>query len=144
MASAVLEVLPSFGQYLAAQSGRAIERLATTELFGSVGRLAGLRRLEDPAFLDRLNMAQRVSTSAPAQVFTSISGAVQSALTVTGFLAAAASAQPGDGADRACGHDSRDSAERAVARRRTAMINGISHGERRQYFYPTCCPACGS
>ncbi|MGH3158707.1 MAG: hypothetical protein ACRDNF_19310, partial [Streptosporangiaceae bacterium] len=48
VASGVLEVLPSFGQYLAAQSGRAIERLATAELFKAVGRLAGLRRLEDP------------------------------------------------------------------------------------------------
>src|SRR5665811_788508 len=81
-------LLPSFGQYLSAQSGRAIERLATTELFRAVGRLAGLRRLEDPAFLDRLNMAQRVSLSGPGQVFMSASGVVQSALTVTGFLTA--------------------------------------------------------
>ena len=135
VASAVLEVLPSFGQYLAAQSGRAIERLATTELFGSVGRLAGLRRLEDPAFLDRLNMAQRVSTSAPAQVFTSISGAVQSALTVAGFLAALLVLNPVMAVVVLAATIPGLAAEAGVARRHAAMLEGISHAERRQYFY---------
>jgi ATP-binding cassette subfamily B protein len=135
VASAVLEVLPSFGQYLAAQSGRAIERLATTELFGSVGRLAGLRRLEDPAFLDRLNMAQRVSTSAPGQVFTSISGAVQSALTVAGFLAALLVLNPVMAAVVLAATVPGLAAEAGVARRQAAMLEGISHAERRQYFY---------
>jgi len=55
---------------------------------GAVGRLAGLRKLEDPVFLDRLNTAQRVSMSGPGQVFNSAVSVVQSALTVTGFLAA--------------------------------------------------------
>jgi len=69
-------LLSPIGKYLGAQSGRAIERLATTELFGAVCSLAGLRRLEDPAFLDRLNMAQRVGMSGPGQVFMSVSAAV--------------------------------------------------------------------
>jgi ATP-binding cassette, subfamily B, bacterial len=134
-AGGVLEVLPSIGQYLAAQSGRAIERLATTELFGAVGRLAGLRRLEDPAFLDRLNMAQRVSMSAPGQIFTSISGAVQSTLTVTGFLAALLVLSPVMAAVVIAATVPGLAAEAGVARRRAAMLQKISHAERRQYFY---------
>jgi ATP-binding cassette subfamily B protein len=134
-ASGVLEVLPSFGQYLAAQSGRAIERLATTELFKALGRLAGLRRLEDPAFLDRLNMAQRVSTSAPGEVFTSISGAVQSALTVAGFLAALLVLSPVMAVVLLAATVPGIAAEAGVARRHAAMLEGISHAERRQYFY---------
>jgi ATP-binding cassette subfamily B protein len=134
-ASGVQEMLPAFGQYLSAQAGRAIERVAKAELFAAVGRLAGLRRLEDPAFLDRLNMAQRVAMDGPSQVFASAAGMVQSALTVTGFLAAllvfsrvmalvvVAAMIPGI------------VAEASIARRRAAMLKGISHAERRQYFY---------
>jgi ATP-binding cassette subfamily B protein len=134
-AGGVLEMVPAFGQYLGAQSGRAIERLATTELFGAVGRFAGLRRLEDPAFLDRLNMAQRVSTSAPGQVFTSISGAVQSALTMTGFVTALLVLSPVMAAVVLAATVPGLAAEAGVARRRAAMLEGISHAERRQYFY---------
>jgi ATP-binding cassette, subfamily B, bacterial len=134
-ASGLQGVLPSFGQYLAAQSGRAIERVATTELFGAVGRLAGLRRLEDPAFLDRLNMAQRVSTSAPGQVFTSISGVVQSTLTVIGFLAALLVLNPVMAVVVLAATVPGLAAETGVARRHAAMLEGISHAERRQYFY---------
>jgi len=134
-ASGVQGILPSFGQYLAAQSGRAIERLATMELFGAVGRLAGLRRLEDPTFLDRLNMAQRVSMSGPGQVFTSVSGAVQSALTVTGFLVALLVLSPVMAVVVLAATVPGIVAEAGVARRRAAMLAGISHAERRQYFY---------
>jgi ATP-binding cassette subfamily B protein len=135
VASGVLGVLPSLGRYLAAQSGRAIEQLATTELFGSVGRLAGLRRLEDPAFLDRLNMAQRVGLYGPGQVFTSLAGVIQSALTVTGFLAALLVLSPLMAVVVLAATIPGIVAEASVARRRAAMLEGTSHAERRRYFY---------
>jgi ATP-binding cassette subfamily B protein len=135
VASGVLGVLPSLGRYLSAQSGRAIERLATTELFGSVGRLAGLRRLEDPAFLDRLHMAQQVGLYGPGQVFTAISGLVQSALTVTGFLAGLLVLSPVMAAVVLTAAVPALAAEASVARRRAAMFSGTSHAERRRYFY---------
>jgi ATP-binding cassette, subfamily B, bacterial len=134
-ASGLQGVLPALGQYLAAQSGRSIERLATTELFGAVGRLAGLRRLEDPAFLDRLNMAQRVGMSGPAQAFTSAVAAVQSALTVTGFLAALLVLSPLMAAVVLAATIPGIVAEAGIARRYAAMLAGISHAERRRYFY---------
>jgi ATP-binding cassette, subfamily B, bacterial len=133
--SGVLGVLPSVGRYLVAQSARAIEQLATTELFGSVGRLAGLRRLEDPAFLDRLNMAQRVGLYGPGQVFTSLSGVIQSALTVTGFLAALLVLSPLMAVVVLAATIPGIVAEASVARRRAAMLEGTSHAERRRYFY---------
>jgi len=128
-------VLSSWSQYLAAQSGRAIERLASTELFAAVGRLAGLRRLEDPDYLDRLNMAQRVGMSGPAQAFTSAVAAVQSALTVTGFLAALLVLNPWLAAVVLAATVPGIVAEAGIARRYAAMLAGISHSERRQYFY---------
>jgi ATP-binding cassette, subfamily B, bacterial len=134
-AEGVQGILPSIGQYLNAQSGRATERLATSELFGAVIRLAGLRRLEDPAFLDRLNMAQRVVMAGPGQLVTSAAGIVQSALTLAGFLAALLVFSPVMALLVAAATVPAIFAEASVARRRAAMLEGISQAGRRQYFY---------
>jgi ATP-binding cassette subfamily B protein len=136
-------VLPYLGQYLTAQSARAIERLATAELFGAVGRLAGLRRLEDPVFLDQLNMAQRVSMSGPGQVFNSAIGVVQSALTLTGFLGALLVLSPVMAVVVLVATIPGIFVEVRVARRRAAMLEGISHAERRQYFYANLLSSLG-
>jgi ATP-binding cassette, subfamily B, bacterial len=128
-------LLPYVGQYLSAQSARAIERVATGELFGAVGRLAGLRKLEDPVFLDRLNTAQRVSMSGPGQTFSSAVSVVQSALTVTGFLAALLVLSPVMAVVLLVATIPGIFAEVGIARRRAAMLEGISHSARRQYFY---------
>jgi ATP-binding cassette subfamily B protein len=72
-----MSLMPYLSQYLSAQSGRAIERHAIAELFEAVGRLTGLRRLEDPAFLDQLNLAERVALSGPGFIFTSATQVAQ-------------------------------------------------------------------
>jgi ATP-binding cassette, subfamily B, bacterial len=128
-------VLPYLGQYLSSQSARAIERVATTELFGAVGRLAGLCRLEDPVFLDRLNLAQRVGISGPGQAFNSAVGVAASALTLTGFLAALLVLSPVMAVVLLVATIPGIFVEVGVARRRAAMFEGISHAVRRQYFY---------
>jgi ATP-binding cassette, subfamily B, bacterial len=128
-------VLPYLNQYLTAQSARAVEQLATTELFGAVSRLEGLRRLEDPAFLDRLNMAQRVAISGPGQAFNSAIGVVQSALTLTGFLAALLVLSPAMPVILLVATVPGIFVEVGIARRRAVMLEGTSHAQRRQYFY---------
>ena len=130
-------ILPYLGQYLTAQSARAIERVATTELFGAVGRLAGLRRLEDPVFHNRLNMAQRVGMYGAGQAFSSAASAVQSGLTLAGFLAALLVLSPAMAAVLLTATVPCLIVDLGIARRRAAMIEGISHAERRQYFYAT-------
>ena len=134
-AGGVQQVLPAVAQYLSAQSGRAIERLAKSELFAAAGRLAGLRRLEEPAFLDRLNLAQRVAIDGPSQVFAGVTGVIQSALTVTGFLAALLAFSPVMALVVVVAMIPGIFAEMSIASRRAAMLRGISHAERRQYFY---------
>src|ERR1700677_364798 len=64
----VTAVLPSIGRYLSAQSGRSVQREATSRLFAAVTRLSGLRSLEDPAFQDKLRFAQQAGASGPGQV----------------------------------------------------------------------------
>lgn len=134
-AGGVQQVLPAVAQYMSAQSGRAIERLAKSELYAAIGRLAGLRRLEEPAFLDRLNLAQRVAIDGPSQALASVTGVVQSALTVTGFLAALLAFSPVMALVVVAAMIPGIFAETSLARRRAAMLRGISHAERRQYFY---------
>jgi ATP-binding cassette, subfamily B, bacterial len=128
-------VLPYLSQYLAAQSARAIERVATAQLFGAVSRLSGLRKLEDPLFLDRLNMAQRVSMSGPGQAFNGALAVGQSALTVTGFLVALLVLNPVMAAVLLVATIPGIFVEMGIARRRAAMMEGISQASRRQYFY---------
>ncbi len=137
-------VLPYLSQYVSAQSARAIERVATAELFEAVGRLEGLSRLEDPAFLDRLNMAQRVSMAGPGQVFNSTVSGIQSGLTVGGFLAALLVLSPVMAGILLAATIPAIFVEVGVARRRAAMLADTSHSSRRQYFYAnllSCLPA---
>lgn len=134
-AGAAAAILPYLEQYLTAQSGRAIERVATAELFAAVGRLAGLRKLEDPTFLDRLNMAQRMSMSGPGQVFNSMVSVVQSMLTLAGFLAAVLVLSPVMAVVLLVATIPWIIVEVGVARLRAATFQEISHAERRQYFF---------
>lgn len=135
VAGGVAAVLPSLSQYLTAQSARAIERLTTMELFGAIAGLAGLRKLEDPVFLDRLNMAQRVGMAGPGQAFNSATTVVQSALTVTGFLGALLVLSPVMAVILVVATIPWILVEVSIARRRAAMFEGTSQAERRQYFY---------
>ncbi len=135
VAGGLQAVIPYLGQYLAAQSGRAIERHVTVELFTAVGRLPGLRNLEDPGYLDRLNTAQRAGMSGPGQIFTGMTGAVQSALTLSGFLAVLFVLNPVMALIVMAATIPGIFAEFGIARQRAAMFTGLSQSERRQYFY---------
>jgi ABC-type multidrug transport system fused ATPase/permease subunit len=88
-------VLPNAGQYLSAQTDRASQRRTTAGLFTAMDRMTGLRRLEDPGFHDRLNVALHSGSSAPAQIFTGGITIVQSVLTLAGFLVTLAVVVPG-------------------------------------------------
>jgi ATP-binding cassette, subfamily B, bacterial len=128
-------VLPYLGQYLAAQSGRVIERHAIAELFQAVGRLIGLRRLEDPAFLDQLSMAEQVALSGPGLVFTSGTAIAQYAVTLTGFLAVLVAISPVMAVVVLVATMPGIFIEIGFARRHAAMFAGLSHAQRRQHFY---------
>ena len=81
LASGAQAVLPYLSQYLGAQSGRTVQRRASTELMTAVAGLAGLRRLEDPGYRDRLSLAEQVGQAGPGQVVMSLANIVQGAVT---------------------------------------------------------------
>ena len=130
-------VLAQLSQYLDAQSGRAIERLASAELYGAVNRLAGLRRLEDPDFQDRLNLAQQAGQAGAGELFSNGLQAIQSGLTLVGFLGTLFTVSPLLGAIVLVAAVPGGYAELGLARRRVEMYTSMSHAQRRQHSYAT-------
>ena len=135
VAGGVAGVLPNITQYLSARSGRAFQRHAGLELFSSVTRLDGLRTLEDPSFQNQLSLAQQAGRSGPGIILTNGVGIVSSALTLAGFLVTLIVLSPLLAGIVVLATIPEMIAELGIARRRADMVAGLSHAERRQYFY---------
>jgi len=131
----VAALLPIVGRYAQAQLTRAITRSGTAELFASVSAIRGLRNLEDPAFQDRLRIAGQVGAPAPAQVANGGISVLQSAITLGGFLGTLAVLSPPMAGVVAAAAIPAVYLQRGMARRHAALFSGISHGQRRQFFY---------
>ena len=135
LAGGVTAVLGDCVQYLGAQSGRAIQRRAIADLFGSVARLRGLARLEDPSFQNRLGLAQQAGTAGASQMFSNVIAIAQSTLTLAGFLVTLVVLSRGLAVIVLAAAIPGVFAELGLARRRVAMMTRTSNAERRQYFY---------
>jgi len=131
----VAALLPSAERYAQAQLTRAITRAGTAELFGSVTEIRGLRRLEDPAFQDRLRVAGQVGASAPGQVISGGIAVLHSAITLAGFLGTLTVLSPAMAAAVAVTAIPAVYLQRGIARRQAALVSDISHSQRRQFFY---------
>jgi ATP-binding cassette, subfamily B, bacterial len=131
-ASALLPSAQSYGQ---AQLTRAMTRTGTAELFGSVTGIRGLRRLEDPAFQDRLRVAGQVGAAAPASVLIGSIGVMRAVVTLGGFLGTLAVLSPLMAAVVVVAAVPAIYLQRGIARRQAALFHGTSHSQRRQYFY---------
>jgi ATP-binding cassette subfamily B protein len=136
-AGAATAILPGISQYLSAQSSRAVQRDATGRLFTAVTRLSGLAALEDPAFQDTLRFAQQAGASGPGQVLSGGITIVQSAITLAGFLIALVVLSPALAAIVTAAAVPAVFLQRGVARREAAVMRGITHGQRRQFFFAT-------
>jgi ATP-binding cassette subfamily B protein len=132
---AVAALLPSAERYAQAQLTRAITRTGTAELFASVTEIRGLRGLEDPAFQDRLRVAGQVGATAPGQVTSDGIGVMRAVITLGGFLGTLAVLSPPMAAVVLVAAVPAVYLQRGMARRQAALFNGISHSQRRQYFY---------
>jgi ATP-binding cassette, subfamily B, bacterial len=132
---AVAALLPSAERYAQAQLTRAITRTGTADLFASVTEIRGLRRLEDPAFQDRLRVAGQVGAPAPGQVVSGGIAVLQSAITLAGFLGTLAVLSPPMAAVVLVAAVPAVYLQRGIARRQADLFSDISHGQRRQFFY---------
>jgi ATP-binding cassette, subfamily B, bacterial len=135
VAGLLATALPTVGQYLAAQTGRAVQRRTVADLFTAVTRMAGLRRLEDPAFQNQLRFSQDAGSSGPSQVVSGTVSIVQSMLTLIGFVATLTLLSPVLTAVVMAAAVPGIFLELAAARQQAAIMRGITHAQRRQYFY---------
>jgi ATP-binding cassette, subfamily B, bacterial len=135
VAGGAAAVLPRISQYLSAQSGRSVQRDATSRLFTAVTRLSGLRSLEDPAFQDKLRFAQQAGASGPGQVLSGGIAIAQSAVTLAGFLVTLVVLSPVLAAIVTAAVIPAVFLQRGMARRQAAVLRGITHAQRRQFFF---------
>ncbi|MFC4589314.1 ABC transporter ATP-binding protein [Sphaerisporangium corydalis] len=130
----VAAALPVAVQYLRAQIGRSAHLAATERLFVAAGRQVGLRTFEDPAFQDRLRLAQD-GTGRIAELVDGSGGALGGALSLAGFVGSLLVLSPPMTAVVLLAALPALAAEIVLARRRSGVEWGIEQYYRREYFY---------
>lgn len=131
----VVAVLPHLTQFAANELARRLRITTQDRLFTAVGNLPGLARLEDPAFYDRLMLAQQTGNDCPARVLTGLLQLVQATLTLGGFLGTLLVLAPTMAAVVVVAVIPILLAERALNHRRTALQWQLGPAERREMFY---------
>jgi ATP-binding cassette subfamily B protein len=126
--------LPVFVRYGRAQIGRSASLVGTERLFGAAERQVGLRNFEDPAFLDRLRLAQE-GTNRIAEIVDGIGGLLGGALSLIGFIGSLLILSPALTALVLGAALPALAAEIFLSRRRASMEWGIEQYYRREYFY---------
>ncbi|WDN56855.1 ABC transporter ATP-binding protein [Streptomyces clavuligerus] len=127
--------VPQLAQYIRAQMQRAAGLTAQDALYRSVDGLTGLRRFEDPRFLDRLRLAQQAGGMMPTQAVNSALGVLQAVVTASGFLGSLIVLSPVLAAAVLLSAVPVLVGELAMSRRRAAMFWDIGPAERRELFY---------
>jgi ATP-binding cassette subfamily B protein len=86
VAGLITGVTPQVTQYLRAEMDRRVGLLTLDRMFAATDGYIGLRRFEDPQFLDRLRLAQQLGGNAPNQVVDGVVGVARAAITIGGFV----------------------------------------------------------
>ncbi|CAL9339104.1 Vitamin B12 import ATP-binding protein BtuD [Nocardiopsis dassonvillei] len=121
--------------YLGGRIRRGVGLVVQQRLYAKVDRLDGLRRFEDPAFLDRLRLAQTSASSAPEEIIESLFGIVTTALMITGFLGILVTISPVVTAVTVLAAVPALLVQLSLNRRRAGMMWRMSPRLRRQVFY---------
>ncbi|MEU6425972.1 ABC transporter ATP-binding protein [Microbispora sp. NPDC046973] len=126
---------PQIVQYVRDESGRRIGLVAQDSLFRATERFVGLARFEDPAFLDRIRMAQQYGGATPGMVVSAALGTARTAMTGAGFLVSLVTISPWMAVLVVGAAAPSLVAELWLSRRRAAMLWGIGPVERREFFF---------
>lgn len=128
-------VLPALTKYVHNHTGRLIGRRAQSDLYLATARQIGLARSEDPAFRDRLQMAQAAGRSGPAQVIDGLIALTQSVITLSGLVGVLAIISPPAAVFALLGGLPALVAQIRLSRARARVIWQITPIERREFFY---------
>ncbi|MFI7700399.1 ABC transporter ATP-binding protein [Nonomuraea sp. NPDC049480] len=126
--------LPGISRYLQAQTGRAAGAVATDRLFAAAERQVGLRRFEDPVFLDRLRLAKEGAQTA-GDLVNEVRGTLQGGLSLIGFVASLLILSPTMTALVLLAAVPALVAQLLLSRRRAAMQWDTERFHRREFFY---------
>ncbi|WP_162561297.1 ABC transporter ATP-binding protein [Salinispora vitiensis] len=130
-------LLPYAVDYARGKLRRSIGVQVQERLFLAVNRFKGLQRFEDPAFLDRLRLADRAASTAPDQVFTQLLAGVQAVITLVGFLAILYVVSPIVMLITLVAAIPALFVQMSVSRRQASMMWRLSRRNRREMFYHT-------
>lgn len=135
VAGAATAVLPHVSRYLRQELERRTGRLAQDRLFAATERFTGLGRFEDPAFLDRLNLAHQSGGTTPSAVVVGVFAFCRGLVTVLGFLGSLLVVSPLLALVVLAAAVPALIAELRLSRRRAQMMWRIGPMERRELFY---------
>ncbi|MEV0623446.1 ABC transporter ATP-binding protein [Nonomuraea sp. NPDC050404] len=131
----VTAVLPQITQYAQDELRRTITLRAQATLYDALNRLPGLARLEDPAFRDRLRLAEQSGRQAPAQMVTSALGSARALFTMAGFAGSLIAIAPWMAAVLALAAVPAVWAELSISRTRARLARSTIQSVRRESFY---------
>ena len=115
-------LLPHAERYARQESQRRTGLFAQDRLFAAIERLSGLSRFEDPAFIDRLRLANQAGGVGPGAVVTGMVGIGRGVLMSVGFIVSLAAISPWIAAAVVASAVPALIAELALARRRAATM----------------------
>ncbi|MGW4022110.1 ABC transporter ATP-binding protein [Streptomyces sp. NPDC005009] len=128
-------LIPHWTKYLLAEMRRAVGLVTQERLFTSVGHNAGLRRFEDPIFLDRLRLAQQAGRATPNEVVEGMLSMARSLVVVTGFIGSLLVLNPVMALLVLMAGLPALAAQISLARSRARMSWKVGPDERREIFY---------
>ncbi|MEU4357526.1 ABC transporter ATP-binding protein [Streptomyces virginiae] len=134
-AGALLAILPFVQDYLKSRLQRGIGLLVQRRLYSAINRIEGLAQFENPAFLDRLRLAQQGATGAPEQVISSALGLAQAVLTISSFLGVLAVISPLVLFITVAAAVPALIVQLSISRQQSGMMWRMSSRARRQIFY---------
>ncbi|MEO3747915.1 ABC transporter ATP-binding protein [Plantactinospora sp. B5E13] len=132
---AIVAAQPHLTGYVDGVSSRALRLLVTGRLYTAVNSFAGLARLENPRFRDRLQLAESAGRLGPAHCVSGGLGVAQGALTLLGFLGSLLAVAPAMVLVVAVAAAPTTWVEIRLSRQRAALAWRLGHAERRELFY---------
>ncbi|GAA2004749.1 ABC transporter ATP-binding protein [Catenulispora subtropica] len=128
-------VLGLCGDQLARRVQRAVAVGAQDLLYRRVNAFAGLRPFEDPAFQDRLRLAEQGAQSAPREVTVVLTEIVRNVISILGFLGALLAVWPPMAGVLLLTTIPAVVAQRSLARRRAGTTETMMATVRRRFFF---------
>lgn len=122
-------------RYTGTEIARRVALNTQSDLFAALNRRQSIRDIEDPAFQDRLRLAQQSSQSGPRQLVAAALGVEQEVLTVGGFLVVLFAVSPLIAVLVLASTMPMLWAQLGLGRRRTVMLQRTAPRLRRQLFY---------